>query len=483
MTIARKIALNTIVQGAGKVVMLLLSLLILGSITRYLGPEKYGIYSLIFVYLSFFSVISDIGLYTVTLREISKDISKAEEIINNSIVLRIILSIMFIIIAIIFSFIIYGSDENSAIRYGIALVSVTVLFNLINTTTNAVFQANIRMEFAVLSELLGRIAALSLIILVIILKGNIYYMILATAAGSLVNSVFNIFFIRRFLRLRPTLNLQYGLELFKKALPLAAALIINVVYFRADMIIISLFRDSSEMGIYGLSYKMLETSLLFPAFFIASIFPVIANYITNLPEKVESFVQKSFDLLLMVGIPIMAGGIITARYLVNVIAGEQFSDAVLAFQILVLAAPLIFINGFFGNMIIAKSKEREALWLNISALTFNLVLNFIFIPIYGYIAAALITLLSEIIIMAGAIYLIKKMYNFLPRLNIMPKIGAASLIMAGLLFLLMYTGIFNENTAIFETLLLITGGASVYIIFLFVFRAVNKKTILDVLGR
>ena len=272
MNIAQKIAWNTIVQGIGKVGMLFLSLLILWYITRYLGPEKFGVYNLIFVYLSFFNVLADLGLYTSTVREISKDKNRADEIINNSITFRVILSVIVIFAAIIFSFFLYGGENNSEIRYGIALVSITILFNLINTTMNAVFQANIKMGSVIISELSGRLVTLLLVVLIINSGGGLYQVLFVTAMGSLVTALLSIILVQRFINIRPTINLRYGFGLFRKSIPLALALLINIVYFKADTIIISLFRDNTEVGIYGLSYRLLEASLIFPTFLLVHSF-------------------------------------------------------------------------------------------------------------------------------------------------------------------------------------------------------------------
>ena len=97
-------------------------------------------------------------------------------------------------------------------------------------------------------------------------------MLFVTAMGSLVTALLSIILVQRFINIRPTINLRYGFGLFRKSIPLALALLINIVYFKADTIIISLFRDNTEVGIYGLSYRLLEASLIFPTFLLVHSF-------------------------------------------------------------------------------------------------------------------------------------------------------------------------------------------------------------------
>ena len=98
-------------------------------------------------------------------------------------------------------------------------------------------------------------------------------------------------------------------------------------------------------------------------------------------------------------------------------------------------------------------------------------MNIIFIPIYGFITAAIVTLVSEIVIMFGAVYLIRKIYNFLPKMNIIPKVGVAAFIMACFISLLKYIEITKSFSIIMETLFFIFSGALVYIIIFYIFKA------------
>ncbi len=68
----KKIYTNTLAQIAGKIMTALISIFMIKILTNYLDVAGYGMYSKIYNYLSIFAVIADLGLYTITVRELSK---------------------------------------------------------------------------------------------------------------------------------------------------------------------------------------------------------------------------------------------------------------------------------------------------------------------------------------------------------------------------------------------------------------------------
>ena len=71
---------NTLAQIAGKISTALISIFLIKILTNYLDIEGYGLYSKIYNYLSIFSVIADLGLYTLSVREMSKNIENPEKV-------------------------------------------------------------------------------------------------------------------------------------------------------------------------------------------------------------------------------------------------------------------------------------------------------------------------------------------------------------------------------------------------------------------
>ena len=72
--------------------MLAIGLVSIAVLTRYLGPEDYGRYTLALMYMQLFGVLADVGLFTTVVREISKDPARTEELVGNTLALRLLLA-------------------------------------------------------------------------------------------------------------------------------------------------------------------------------------------------------------------------------------------------------------------------------------------------------------------------------------------------------------------------------------------------------
>ena len=95
----KKIYTNTIAQIAGKIITALISILLIKLLTGYLDVAGYGLYSKIYNYLSIFAVIADLGLYTITVRELTRyqdDREMVAKISGNILSLRTLSGILII---------------------------------------------------------------------------------------------------------------------------------------------------------------------------------------------------------------------------------------------------------------------------------------------------------------------------------------------------------------------------------------------------
>jgi O-antigen/teichoic acid export membrane protein len=90
----------------------------------------------------------------------------------------------------------------------------------------------------------------------------------------------------------------------------------------------------------------------------------------------------------------------------------------------------------FGYALIARERQASALWLNVTALAFNVGLNFLLIPRYGIVAAAIVTVASELVILVGSYPLMRRYFNFFPVPRTLVPALAVAAAMGGLLWLL-----------------------------------------------
>ena len=438
-SIRRRIASNTAVQVVGKAAILALAAASLAVLTRYLGPDLYGRYTLALMYMQLLIVVSDVGLYTTAVREISKDPSRTEEIAGNVLTLRLLLSIVVILLGTGVSLLLpYEHD----VRVAIALAGGPLLFGMLTTSLVTVLQSQLRMGRAVIGEVTGRAVALGLAVMVATLDLGFYAVMGAAAGGAAAALVVTWVLLRPIARVRFRSDRAVWRTLLAASIPLGLALAINEVYFRADTFIISLYEPFGQVGLYTLAYRILEFILTFGTIFLTTVFPLLSDQVARDEPRAARTIQASFDLFVIVGAPLVAGGLVLAPEIIKLAGGADFADAATPLRILLFAGALAWVNGVFGFALIAKSRQASALWLNVTGLTFNLGLNFLLIPRYGIVAAAVVTVASELLILAGSYPLMRRHFGFFPRpLTLLPALAAAAA-MGGVLWLLQDAPVF-----------------------------------------
>jgi len=429
----RRVASNTAIQLAGKGVVLALGAVSIAVLTRYLGPGDYGRFTLALVYMQLFAVLADVGLYTTVVRDISKDPSRTEVLVGNTLTLRLVLSLAVIVLACALSLLLpYEPD----VRVAIALAGAPLLFGMLASSYVAVLQSRLRMGRAVVGDVVGRAMALGLTLLVAGLDLGFYAVMGAAAGGTLTTLLVTWGLTRRLVALRFRFEPAVWRRLLVTAFPLGLALAVNAVYFRADTLIISLYEPFGQVGLYTLSYRILELALVLGTIFLNTGFPALSAAVAHDEARARRAIQSSFDLLVILGVPLVAGGFVLAPDVVDLVAGPDFADAAEPLRILLVAGALAWVNGVFGFALIAKERQLSALWLNLSGLVFNIGLNFIFVPRYGIVAAAVITVASEVLILAGSYSLMRRNFDFFPVPRTLAPALAAAGAMAGLLWLL-----------------------------------------------
>lgn len=475
-------AYNTIVQIVGKVITTLISLVLVASLTRHLGVSGYGEYTTIFAYIAFFGVFADFGFFWIFVREIAKPSADIDKATSNILTLRTVVGIIvFGLGALVGLFV----PQYAGFHAGIAIVALASLFQAMNSTYVGVFQNKLRMDKSAITDVIGRVIILGLTLYLIKMNYGLNSILWAYAAGNIVNFFASAYFGKIYVHFRPAFDFVYWRELFWEALPMGIILILGLISFKIDSVMLSLMRTSTDIGIYGPPYKVLEIFLLLPSIFLGNIFPIIVRYIHENDARLNSVLQKSFEFLTILAWPLAVGTIFTATRIIRIVAGQEFVTAhtigpvfglpatsPTALQILVCAVGISFIANIFGYLVIALGKQSKMIGPYICFVVFNVVMNLILIPHYSYIGAAFVTFLTELL---GLILSWRVAHKYLPfklDLNILWKV----------LFACVFMGVFLHFTAQnLNIVILMVLSAIVYGVSLYAVGGINREMFLSLM--
>ncbi|MDP3741123.1 MAG: flippase [bacterium] len=406
MSIGRKIFYNTLAQSLGKIFAVIIGLVTLGFLSRYLGEQGFGQYSTIIAVLGLFATLADMGLYLYTVREISKPDTNHKKVISNALGLRLVSAMTILVVGSLITLVFpYDPLVKKTIFVGIA----AFLFISLNQVLVGIFQKHLVQYLIVAAETVGRLVNLALVYFFIRQALGLPHFIAALILANATIFFLTLFFAKRLEKFSIEFDLQYWKEILRVSWPLIFAVILNLVYFKTDTVILSLFYDAKTVGIYSLPYKLLEGLLAFPAMFVGLIMPLLSASAFKNWVKFKQILQYSFDAVYLMAIPIIVTVLFFTTEIIDLLRGsEEYLDSPALLQILIFAAATIFFGTLFGYSVVAVNQQKAMIKGYLLGAIIGLFLYFILIPPFAYWGAAIGTIITEIVVAAYAYFLVRK---------------------------------------------------------------------------
>jgi len=426
MSTARRVARNTGIIIIGDVVFRLISLFVTIYLARYLGAIGFGKYSFVFAYIAFFGIISDIGLRAILVREMSRNSLITPKLIGNAYIIKLILAVFAVVLPIII--ISLASYPSDTITY-VCIAAFTLPFMSFSDLYTAIFQANLRMEYNVISKLTFKVLSAGLIFWIIFSRGTLTQIILALVFSEMVRTLISYSFSRKLVR--PQFEIDSGLwrYLFKEALPIALSSVIWIIYYQIDIVMLSPMQGDAAVGVYSAAHKLFEPFSLIPMALMTSLFPVMSKAFKTSRERLIKSYRLGIKYLLIMALPIAIGTALLSDKIILLIYGAEFAESATVLQILIWALVFNFVNSLLLHLLISIDEQKlNTLSTGICAIV-NIALNFILIPILSYNGAAIATVATHAVLFIASFYFVSKHLQMLSIHKIVIKPVISGLIM------------------------------------------------------
>lgn len=430
----KKIASNTFSQILSKVVTAIIAIFLISILTNYLSVEMYWLYSKIYNYTWIFVFLADLWLYAISIREISNNKENSSKIVWNVMTLRLILWIIILVFSTLLAFFLPGYNSSLAIL-SIIIASLFTILQLLNSSILALMQANMKIEFSAISLIIAKIVNVLLIAIIAyflypkeFIQNSDYFspflfIIWAGVISVFVNTILNYFYAKKITSIKFEFDYEYIKHLFKISLPYWVALFLSVVYFKIDIILLSLIEWPElwdlSIALYSLPMKIVEVLMVIWWFYMTSLLPSLSSGFKESDEKkLINLTDISFRILFAFASILFVWGVLFRDYIIRIIANEEYittthiynsSDAFLIVFFVIL---FYFLSLVFIYVLVAAEKQSKLLKINIFITIFNIVWNILLIPKYSFMWAWFTTLLSQILLFIFWYYHTKKLIDF-----------------------------------------------------------------------
>lgn len=386
---------NTSWLFAEKILRMVVGLFVGIWVARYLGPEQFGLFSYAQSFVGLFTAIATLGLDGIVVRELVKDESRRDELIGTAFYLKLIGAIAVLIVLAVAIQFTSNDHYTNVLVFIIASATIFQAFNVVDMY----FQAKVLSKYVVYANVISLFIS-SIVKIVLILNDA---PLLAFAWATLFDSVvLALGFIYYYVKNNSTFNIQHltfkretAVSLLKDSWPLILSGIVVSIYMKIDQVMIQEMMGSEAVGQYAAAVRLSEAWYFIPMVVASSLFPAIINAKKQSEELYYARLQKLYDLMVWMAIAIALPMTFLSDWVVNLLYGEQYSQAGSVLMIHIWAGVFVFLGVASGKWFVAENLQMLSFWRTFYGMVLNVILNFVLIPKYGIQGAAVATLTSQ----------------------------------------------------------------------------------------
>ncbi len=257
---------------------------------RYLGAEDLGILSFALSFASILGLIGDLGLSSLMIREVSRNLSQAPRYLGSILLMKILLSMVNFGVAAIAINILGYSEPTIRVVYIITLYNIATNFTYV---FYSVFQAFERFEFQSLGIILNSTLMIVGIFFAVEQRLDlIYFAFIYLIVNTIILVYSFLICIRKFTI--PTLNIDWVFwkQIISESAPFWLNTVFVLIYFKIDMVMLSVMNGDSVVGWYAASYRLIDALALLPAVLMSTMYPVFSKFYVSSIDSLEFAFKK-----------------------------------------------------------------------------------------------------------------------------------------------------------------------------------------------
>ena len=364
--------------------------------TRGLGPDGFGLYGYLLSVASIFGAFASWGLRMLLVPEVARAPERVQRILGAS--LPVVLLSGLGTTALVVGWVAL-QDGRGLMVAAAALVGVTFALIGAADVVQATFHGLRRMRLEVRGVVGGKLLAIGLTMGWFLWGGGLISLALAQLAGAVLTVAVLGSAFRAHVG-RPALAAGDGLtrRLWRDGSPFAWNLFFGSVYAQVDVLLLASWASEAEVGLYRAAAILLVHLPIAAQVLNRGLFPKVARLMGD-PVAAGAELRFATRVVLALGVPVAAGGIWLAEPIMVVLGGEAFRVAAPLLGVLLLGLPLRYVNNTTGMALSALGRQGWRTGAVVVAAALNIGLNLALIPRFGAMAAAWVTVGTEVWLM------------------------------------------------------------------------------------
>ena len=387
-----------------RIILLFLSLLIGIIVARTLGPSGKGLLAVVLMVGTTILQLSNLGINHFNTYAISNKSVEKKYIIGNSfwagLIISIICFLVVLILALNFSLFFQNIPRSYLLLY---LISLPFIFWSNSFYAILTGEQKFR-KFNIFTIIAQAINLAGVVFLLLIFKLSVFYVLIWYALVNVINALLPMGAVF----LANGLYLNFNWQVLKKSLNYGLKICLTTIFalliLRVDLYMVNFFKGMTEAGFYSLASTFGDVFLILPFSIVTVIFPKINAESKLKKESIAKYSRISLFLVLLMAI----GSLLFIRPMIGLLYGQVFLTSVKPIILLLPGLIAWAVATVLGKYFFSTGYPFKLTICWFLVVVFNVILNFIYIPQYGMVAAALSSTVSYILALGFHYYFFNK---------------------------------------------------------------------------
>ena len=369
------------------------------TVQNVVGAEQYGFYFALFNFSLILNILLDLGITNYNNRHISQNESNISLYFSNILSLRLILGVVYFAASMLAAWL--CNYDRLQIQMLMLLTLNQFLLALI-----LYFRSNIAgLQMFKTDSFVSVLDRLVLIIVCsLLLWGNItnspfrieWFVYAQTGAYLFTAAVAFILVLIHAKDFKLTFNLRFSVDILKKSFPFALLTLLMSLYNRIDSVMLErLLPDGKiQAGIYAQAFRISDACCMFALLFANLLLPMFSRMLKQ-RENVAGLLKLS---TVAMAVPVVAGAAMCVFYrqpVMELLYSSHASDSAPVFAFLISGFVAISMVYIYGTLLTANGSLRQLNIVAFCGMVFNIAMNFVLIPRYGALGAAIVSLATQ----------------------------------------------------------------------------------------
>lgn len=364
-----------------------LGMVVLAVLARYLGPAQFGVLNYAIGLAAVFATVASFGIEGIVIRELVKQPDKTHQILGAAFGLRLAGAAIAMALVYLFGLLTHADAAIAPLALLVALGFLPQSMDVIDLW----FQKNIQSRYTVTAKMAAAVVGAAVKIGLVLNDAPLIWFGAALSFDALLIGM--------------ALAVQYRLRgeritawspsftmaqlIVKDCWPLILSGLLVALYLRVEQIMVMNMLGAKSAGIYYAAIRVSEIWVFIPTLILSSIYPLLVSKRGNDRGGYLQQLQSVFDLLTGLGFLVAVMVSVMAPFIIPLLFGKEYSDAVVILIILAWSAPIVFSGAVRAQYFLLENLTIYHTWSALIGIAINIGLAWWLMPRYGITGAAI----------------------------------------------------------------------------------------------